>query len=253
MANAPAATFSPLLAESVRVVIVRTATSWYSEQVKSYPVSLIGLDEHRVLVIGGGSVALRKIEGLLQAGARPHVIALRAQPEIAALASEGRVTLDERAYRPGDCEGAWLVVAGTSDAEANYAAAQEALAAGALVNAVDDPAHSNIILPAVVRRGEVTVAVSTGGGSPALARRLREDLESLIGEEVGELAHLLAELRPELIECCPPGARLAAALRVVDDAEIRELLAAGEQDGARERARSLFLLHDNNGPFRSSG
>jgi precorrin-2 dehydrogenase / sirohydrochlorin ferrochelatase len=229
----------------VRNVIVRSVSSWYPPSVKSYPISLIGLADRCVVVIGGGSVALRKIEGLIQAGAKPRVIALKPSIDVAALAAAQQLTLEERAYRTGDLAAAQIVVAATNNPEVNHAVAKEAHAVGSLVNVVDDPEHSNFILPAVVRRGEVTVAVSTGGSSPALARRLREGLESLIGEEVGGLAQLLADLRPELLAVCPPGeARLAAALRIVDDSGVRERLVAGEAEAARERARMLLSQPD---------
>jgi precorrin-2 dehydrogenase/sirohydrochlorin ferrochelatase len=133
------------------------------------------------------------------------------------LAEAGRIIFIDRPYRRGDLAGAFLVIAATDDPAANQAVWREAERRGCLVNVVDDPAHSNFILPAVVRRGDVSVAISTGGASPALARRLRERLETLVGPEYGELADLLAELRPQLLSRFESGeARLAVALRLID-------------------------------------
>jgi precorrin-2 dehydrogenase/sirohydrochlorin ferrochelatase len=206
----------------------------------TYPVNLVGLEHRACLVVGGGAVARRKVEGLLAAGARPRVVATEAAAELASLAERGVVDLALRPYEAADLEGAFLVIAATDDPELNRSIAAEAMARGALVNAVDDADASNFIVPAVVRRGELTIAVSTGGASPALARRLREKLEAQFGPEYEQLVGLLAELRPEIMGQCAPGRpRLDAALRLVD----ADLQATIEQDGldaARARARRLL-------------
>ena len=183
---------------------------------KTYPLSLIGLENQRVLVIGGGSVAARKAASLAEAGAKPIVISPDLHPELQELLQNGLISHERRNYQPGDLTGAFLVVSATDDPAVNQQVWQEAQAERCLINVVDDPPRCNFILPAVVRRGEVTLSVSTGGGSPALARRLRERLEIEFGPEYGELAALLAEVRPQLIANYPPQERLAAALRLVD-------------------------------------
>jgi siroheme synthase-like protein len=185
--------------------------------VKTYPINVIGLEQRHSVVIGGGNVAARKVAGLLEAGARVTVISPALAPELETLAETGRIVFIGRDYRTGDLAGAFLAIAATDEPAVNQAVWQEAEQLGCLVNVVDDAAHSNFIVPAVVRRGEVSVAVSTGGASPALARRLRERLETLVGPEYGELADLLAELRPQLLSRFESGeARLAVALRLVD-------------------------------------
>ncbi len=206
----------------------------------TYPLNLINLSARKAVVIGGGTVALRKVEGLLAAGAQVTVISPALTDGMAVLHAEGRITVIPRAYQEGDLDGAWLVVAATDDATVNRAVYAEAERRGCLVNVVDDPEHSNFIVPAVVRRGEVTVAVSTGGSSPALARRLRERLAEVIGPEYGELAALLAELRPTLLARFPAGRpRLDAALRLVDS----DLLAVVKEQGmAAARAYAETLL-----------
>jgi precorrin-2 dehydrogenase/sirohydrochlorin ferrochelatase len=162
-------------------------------------------------------VAGRKVEGLLAAEFKVKVISPKLTAELQSLVSSGAISYIKRSYRDGDLEGAFVVIAATNDPSVNQAIWAEAGQRGCLVNVVDDPRHSNFILPAVLKRGEMSVAISTGGSSPALARRLREQLDSLIGPEYELLTEVLAELRPELIASFPAGkARLQAALRVVD-------------------------------------
>jgi precorrin-2 dehydrogenase/sirohydrochlorin ferrochelatase len=138
-------------------------------------------------------------------------------PELQHIADSGKIIFLPRLYQDGDLEGAYLVIAATDDATVNQSVWTEAERRGCLVNVVDDPQHSSYIQPAVVQRGELSVAVSTGGNSPALAHRLRERLEQFLGPEYGVLTEVMGELRPEIIEDFPEGeARVQAALRVVD-------------------------------------
>lgn len=184
---------------------------------KNYTICLIGLDSRQSVVVGGGQVATRKVEGLLSAGARIRLISPMLSPDLKRMVEAGEVDHLPRSYRNGDLENAYLVIAATNDPDVNRAVWEEARQRGCLINVVDDPQHSNFILPAVVQRGEMSVAITTGGNSPALARRLRERIERLIVPEYGTLAELLGELRPELIAGFPEGEqRLQAALRLVD-------------------------------------
>ena len=133
-----------------------------------YPVNLV-LAGRSCLVVGGGPVAARKVEGLLAAGAHVHVVATSVGPAVRACTG---ATWDERAYRPGEASDYRLVVVATDDAEVNRQVALDAEGAGVWVNAADDPGSCSFMLPSVVRRGPITLAVSTGGRSPALARWL---------------------------------------------------------------------------------
>lgn len=197
---------------------------------KSYPVCLLHLDLKRSVVVGGGSIAFRKVEALLEAGAKVEVISPELVPGLQALAGSGLVSAIPRPYMEGDLAGAFLVIAATDDPQINLRVCAEARRTGCLVNVVDDPAHCDFALPAVLRRGDLSIAISTGGASPALARRLRERLEGLIASEYADLTALLAELRPELIASFPPGApRLEAALRLVDSDLITVLQARGKE------------------------
>jgi len=205
---------------------------------------LIGLQTRQTVVIGGGQVAARKVESLLAAESRVKVISPAIVPELQQFVSSGRISFSQRAYQNGDLEGAYLVIAATDDLSVNHAVWAEATQRGCLINVVDDPEHSTFILPAILQRGEMSVAVSTGGGSPALSRRLRERLEGIIGTEYGILTELLAEIRPEIKANFPPGtARLQAALRIVDS-NILHIIQQQGRDAALTYAREQ--LHSQN-------
>ena len=149
------------------------------------------------MVIGGGQVAQRKAEALLQAEARVIVIGPKLCPGINRMAKAGSIQAEARPYHAGDLEGAWLAIAATDDPGVNSSIAAEAEDRGILVNVVDDPSRCSFIAPSIIRRGSLVVAISTGGKSPALARKVRETLESILPEEYDELTDLLAEARQE--------------------------------------------------------
>jgi precorrin-2 dehydrogenase/sirohydrochlorin ferrochelatase len=205
--------------------------------VKCYTICLVGLPSRQTIVVGGGKVAARKVQGLLVAGAKVQVISPALTLELQIYVDSGEIDYVRRCYQDGDLEGAFLVIAATNNPAVNQDVWSEAERRGCLVNAVDDRIHSNFILPAVVQREDLSVAISTGGSSPALARRLREQIERLVGPEYGVLASLMAELRTELIESFPAGeARLQAALRVVDS-NIFDIIQTQGRDAALSYAR----------------
>jgi siroheme synthase-like protein len=150
------------------------------------------------LVIGGGAVAERKIASLLEAGAMVVVISPDTTETIGRWSKEQRITLTVRRYRPGDLTGFQLAFVATDDPNVNNTVFDEGRERGIWVNAADDPAHCDFILPSILRRGDLTVAVSSGGNSPALARTVREELESYFTCEYELLAKLAAEVRDEL-------------------------------------------------------
>jgi siroheme synthase-like protein len=200
-----------------------------------YPVFL-ELSGRKCLVVGGGRVAEGKVTGLLDAGAAVSVVAPRLTPRLQALLGDGRIEYLRRAYEAGDVAGFGLCFVATDDGALNATVAREARAAGVWVNAADDPANCDFILPAVVRRGEVVVAASTGGASPALARRLREDLTAFLGEDYEPLARLLADVRGDLKRRglrAGPGVWQAAL-----DARLRALVAQGRLEEARSHLLS---------------
>lgn len=164
----------------------------------SYFPIFVEMKRRRCLVIGGGAVAERKIAGLLEAGAAVVVISPDVSEIIARWSKEKLINFVARRYQPGDLAGHDLAFIATNDAGVNATAYNEGRERGVWVNTADDLAHCDFILPSVLRRGDLTVAVSSGGGSPALARTIREELEIHLSQEYEQLAKLAAEARVEL-------------------------------------------------------
>lgn len=162
-----------------------------------YPV-FIELQDRPCLVIGGGREAQRKVEGLLAAEGTVTLVSPALTDDLKRLLADGRFTWIEREYREGDVEGYEVVMVATDDGAVNATVSAEGKRRRVWVNAADDPPNCDFILPAVIRKGSITIAASTGGGSPALARRLREELEAYLTEEMPALAELLKEVRAEL-------------------------------------------------------
>jgi len=188
------------------------------------------------VVLGGGAVAERKVEGLLAAGAVVTVVSPALSPGLATHASGGRITHVARPYAEGDLAGAALAFAATDDGAVNADVAREGRARGVWVNAADDPAYCDAILPAVVRRGAVTVAVSTGGASPALARAVRERIEAALPAAYGPLAEVAADARRELRAA---GRRASAEDWLAAlDAGLRALLEGAPFNEAARRLRA---------------
>ncbi len=203
-----------------------------------YYAAFLDLRGKRCVVVGGGQVALRKVEGLLEAGAAVTVIAPQS------VEMPAGVSVIRRAFQPGDVEGAWLVIAATNDESVNAQIAIEAERRGIFINVVDDPAHCSFILPAVVRRGAFCLAISTGGASPAFARRLRERLEKEFGAEYGALVDLLQTLRrrwePHANALHLPAATRRQAWERVLDLPLLDWLRAGESAKAEEAAHGIL-------------
>jgi siroheme synthase-like protein len=160
------------------------------ENVVLYPIFL-DLSGRRCVVVGGGEVANRKARKLLQARARVVVIS----PEIGAELESVAVEVHRRPYREGDLEGAYLAFAATDSREANAAVAREAKERGIPVNVADRPSDGDFALPATLRRGGLQVAVSTGGASPTLARKIKDELEGVFGPEWAGLVRELGKKR----------------------------------------------------------
>lgn len=203
----------------------------------NYPVILVNLEEGMV-VVGGGEVAARKVQGLLAAGANVTVISPQLTPALEDLANQGRIIVLRRPYQTGDLAGARLAIAATDDPQINQAVWQEARERGCSVNVVDDPAHCTVYVPAVVRRGPVTIAIGTGGASPVLAARLRREIEAVIGPEYGLLAEMLAELRPRVQTTIPPARREPLWQELIDT--LLPLLRAGQEAAARQAAEATL-------------
>ncbi len=208
---------------------------------RCYPVCL-NLQDRRCIVIGGGPVAEGKVQALLAAGAQATVISPRLNDGLRKLADQDRIVHVAREYRPGDLSGSFLAISATDDQAVNERVWQEANERGILINVVDAPARCTFIMPAVVRRGDLTVAISTGGKAPALAVRLREQLERLIGPEYAGFLELAGTLRLPLAKRFPdPAQRRALWYRLVDS-DVLELLRRGDKAAARRRMTEITGL-----------
>ena len=203
-----------------------------------YPLTL-RIAGRRCVVVGGGAVAARKVRGLIVSGADVLVVAPEIGPELAALAEHDTIRVGRRAFEPSDLDGALLAFAATNDRAVNEAVVRAAQARGMIVNVADDPAACDFTVPAVVRRGDVTRAVSTGGRSPAFARFLREQLEAWLTDARCALLDLAAELRRELQAAGAgvPPQRWQAAL--ADEAALAAL-AEGDRESAHSRLREIL-------------
>ncbi len=197
-----------------------------------YPVAL-DLRDRLCLVVGGGPVAEAKVEGLLEAGARVTLVSPELTEPLAAWAIDGRITHRPHEYSADDLDGQQLVFSATDRREVTEAVAAEARRRGLWVNAADDPAFCDFLLPSVLRRGRLVVAVSTGGASPALAARVRRDLEAYFAPEYDELVELAAEVRAELRSRAQRP--VAEAWRGAFDRDLVGLLAEGRRGEAKAR------------------
>lgn len=203
-----------------------------------YPIN-IKIEGKKCVVVGGGSIAQRKIKGLLEAGAKVTVISPSFSPSVNKLAREGKVKAIVRKYRKSDLSGAFLVFSATDDREVNRVVARHAREKGILVNTADDPDYCDFTLPAVVKRGELTVAIASGGASPALSRHLREKLEKMVGDEYGKLVSLLGELREIFKEKSRDLSELKTIFEDLIAEGILDLLAKKEYKQAQSLVRKI--------------
>lgn len=204
-----------------------------------YPVNL-NLSGRSTLVVGAGAVAARKVQGLLAAGARITVVAPEAVPELVEAADRGTVRWHQRTYRRGEVASYRLAVVATGDPAVNGQVYWDAEAAGIWLNAADDPARCSFTLPAVVRRDDLQIAVSTNGRSPAVAAWLRRSLEDSIGPEHAALLTLAAEVREDLRT--EQGTTETPDWETALDEDLLDLLRNDDVAGARLRLRRALGL-----------
>lgn len=197
-----------------------------------YPVFL-DLTGKSVVVIGGGNIAHQKMENLIKVGAQVTVVSPDLNEPMAALKAAGRFRHIEREYEPGDLEGYALAFVATDDRAVNSTVADEGKARGVWVNAVDDPPYCDFIMPGIVQRGDLVIAISTSGRSPAMARKMREELTDFLSEEWVAMLELAAEVRAELRtrDIMVDSDTWNAAL----DDELRHLLKENRYDEAKQR------------------
>ena len=196
-----------------------------------FPVFL-DVRRKKCVVIGGGQIAFRKIRTLLDCGASVTVISPVFHPDLSELPNKKSIQVIRRSYKSGDLKGAFIVIAATGTKETNRKVAKEAGRVGALVNVVDDPEPSDFIVPSLLRRGDLAIAISTGGMSPALARKIRTRLEDSFGEEYALLVSLVEEVRSTLRR---KGIRVNAERwqNALDLDFLAQLLRTGQKDKAK--------------------
>lgn len=180
----------------------------------------VKLEGRPCLVVGAGIVASQKIASLVECGARVTVIAPDARDEVRAFAEQQKVDWHQRKYQREDIAGQHLVIAATNDVEVNHRAYRDAVDAGVLANAVDDPPFCDFYFGSVVRRGPLQIGISTAGESPALAQRLRQQLESMLDDTVGPWLERLGALRRQVIAARPAGEARNQLLRTLASREV---------------------------------
>ena len=193
------------------------------------------------MVVGAGTIAESKIESLLLAEARVTVIAPEALPRVQAWAEAGELRWKRREYRVGDLAGAFLCVAATATASVNRAVFAEASANDVLCNAVDDPPFCDFYFPSVVRRGELQIAISTAGESPALAQRLRKEINAQLPLDTGEWVMELGRLRREVTAVEPIGEPRKLLLHELASREVCGFDGCPSRMRARQHAKELGL------------
>jgi len=217
------------------------------------------LEGKSCLVVGGGLIGLEKVETLLRCGARLRVVAPQAVPKIQQLNVEKQIEWLERPYRPEDVAGCALVIAATSDREVNRAVFEQASRRSILCNTADDPPLCDFFFASIVRRGDLQIAISTTGQSPALAQRLRREIDAQLPEDMGPWLDELGQLRREILRVMPPGAERKALLhslanRGLCPAEAGKVYLVGAGPGdpdlltikaARLLANAGVVLHDD--------
>ena len=218
-----------------------------SSPVPMYPV-VLNIEGRRCLVVGGGPVATRKVAELVRCGALVTVVAPEIDPALDALtesAGPGTVGIERRVYRSAEASAYRLVVTATGLVDVDRAVAADADAAGVWVNSADDAAHCTFILPSVHRDGPVSVAVSTGGASPAMASWLRRRVGESLGGGLGALAELLEEARRRLMVAGRPTTSVDWSTLL--DGPLPDLVRDGDMDGARALLSEATASHPPEG------
>ena len=165
---------------------------------KYYPVNL-DMTNKRCVVVGGGDIAERKVERLLECGAQVTVVSKSLTPVLKARKKTGQMDHIDRDYEDQALDGAFMVIGATDRNDVNERISKDAMARGLLVNIVDDPDRCNFILPSLVQQGDLSIAISTGGKSPALAKKLRKELEKQYGPEYQTLLVIMGILRKRIL------------------------------------------------------
>jgi len=203
-----------------------------------YPVGLDILNR-RCLVVGGGEVGQRKAERLLECGARVTVVGKKLTPVLKRLVRAGRVSHVAEDYGEAQLDGAFLVIGATDDRAVNDRIFRDARRRGILANIVDDPERCDFILPALCRQGDLVITVATGGRSPALAKKLRRELEERYGPEYGVLLKIMGELRGRILERGEGPDENRKIFEALVDSDILERIRRGHRRKVEETVKQL--------------
>lgn len=201
-----------------------------------YPIFL-DLSGKKALVIGGGRVAQRKVETLLDYGASVRIVSKELTPRLRSLADEKRIQYSGPELNEDQFEGIMLVVSATDDVNLNHEVSRRAQGKGLLVNVVDQPEECNFILPSILRRGDLQVAVSTSGKSPALAKKIREELEHQFGKEYETMLRLMGKLREMILSKGLPQEQKRSLFLKLVESDMLEAMAK------KDRERVEKILH----------
>ena len=204
-----------------------------------YPVYL-KLDGKKCLVVGGGRIAERKVNSLLESGAQVYVVSPVLTEWLEEIASKDMITVIRRNYTTTDLENAFLVIGATDLQAINTRVARDCHDRNILVNIVDNPGNCNFIVPAVFRQGSLSISISTDGKSPMLAKRIREELKSEFGPEYHEFLELMGNLREQVIAKFPDEKQRRDVFKELVYSDILELLKDGQGEKVKERISYVF-------------
>ena len=209
---------------------------------KKYYPAFVDIENQSCLIVGGGAIAAEKAAALLDCGADVTMISPDLTEELRDRSDRGELRWIARQYEPGDVRGFRLVISATDSTEVNERVYREAEAEGIMVNVVDVPALCRYIVPSIVRQGDLCIAVSTGGKSPALAKKIRGQLEGAFGTEYAVLLDLLGQYRPQMKARHPDEIETRASLWTsLVDSDILDLIREGRAEEARDRVESCIL------------
>lgn len=209
---------------------------------KPYPIFLIGLENRNCIVIGGGHEAENKVKGLLDVAATVTVISPTLTPTMQAWADDGRFVWLDRPYQPGDCRGAFLVIAERTDLQTNTAIAAEAEQEKALVNVMDDVDHCNFTAGSVVRQGPLTISISTSGAAPTLAVRLRQEFEQRFDPSYGTFLEWMQALRAPMAATYPQFSERKRRWYEIVDSDVLTLIRDGRLAEAQHRLSQISQI-----------
>ncbi len=198
-----------------------------------YPVYL-DLKNKKCVIVGGGAVAERKASALFPTGAKICLISPTYTPQLAQWSDEKKLNIINRKYQAGDLAGVFLVVCATDNEDVNRQVAADAERLGILVNIVDVPELCNFIVPSIVKRGDFIISISTGGNSPALAKKTRKDLEQKFGGEYGEYVELLGECRRLVLDRIPDIKKRSRIFQALVDSDLLFLIKQGNRNKLKQ-------------------